>query len=607
MTDSREIPSLRFLLGRLFTHLSRSRRVQLFAVVLLMMVGAIAEVVTLGAVLPFIAILIEPDQVFVNRFGSAMVRIFGISDSDHLMTSLTALFVSAAAVSALIRIAVLRATAVLAAAVGTDLGLEMYRRTLHQPYRVHVARHSSEVMSGLVNKVDTVSFGVFLPVLGLLSASVVMVSVTGALIAVDPMIALATLTGFGLAYGLIALIVQKRLRALSEVIAENQTSIVRTIAEGLGGIREVLLHGMQGVYLNWYEEQDRHWRRARSDTIFIRGTPRHLMEALGIGLVAFIALWLRRGDELVSALPVLGAIVLGGQRLLPALQQAYGTWTSVAGNTASLAEAVELLEQPMDLETESPVPAALDFRDSIKFCSMSFRYEESGPLVIDNFDLTIPVGARIGIAGPTGSGKSTVLDLLMGLLEPTKGTLTVDGLEISGASLKSWQRSVAHVPQSIFLTDSSFAANIAFGIKPEDIDRERVRRVAEQAELAKFIEETTSGYESHIGENGVRLSGGQRQRIGIARALYKGASVLVLDEATSALDSKTEAAIMHSIECLGRNITVFIVTHRLATMKNIDLIVELANGRITATGSYDELLNSSVSFRELASGSYENI
>ena len=147
-----------------------------------------------------------------------------------------------------------------------------------------------------------------------------MVSVTGALIAVDPMIALATLTGFGLAYGLIALIVQKRLRALSEVIAENQTSIVRTIAEGLGGIREVLLHGMQGLYLNWYEEQDRHWRRARSDTIFIRGTPRHLMEALGIGLVAFIALWLRRGDELVSALPVLGAIVLGGQRLLPALQ-----------------------------------------------------------------------------------------------------------------------------------------------------------------------------------------------------------------------------------------------------------------------------------------------
>jgi ATP-binding cassette subfamily B protein len=568
-----------------------------------MMVGAVAEVVTLGAVLPFIAVLVEPEQVFVNRFGSAMVRIFGISDSDHLMTSLTALFVSAAAVSALIRIAVLRATAVLAAGVGTELGLEMYRRTLHQPYRVHVARHSSEVMSGLVNKVDTVSFGVFLPLLGLLSSSVVMVSVTGALIAVDPTIALATLAGFGLAYVAIARLVQKRLRGLSEVIAENQTSIIRTIAEGLGGIRDILLDGTQSLYLDWYEEQDRQWRRARADTIFIRGTPRHLMEALGIGLVAFIALWLRRGDDLVSALPVLGVIVLGGQRLLPALQQAYGTWTAIAGNTASLSESVELLDQPMDPGAETFVPAPSGLRDSIKFGSVSFRYEELGPLVIENFDLTIPAGNRIGIAGPTGSGKSTVLDLLMGLLEPTTGKLTVDGQEISGASLKSWQRSVAHVPQSIYLSDSSFAANIAFGIVPEQIDMERVIQASEQAELASFIEETTNGYRTNIGEHGVRLSGGQRQRIGIARALYKGASVLVLDEATSALDKVTEAAIMESIERLDRNITVLMVTHRLSTMKHFDMIVELIGGRITAVGSYDELLSSSPSFGDLASGS----
>jgi ATP-binding cassette subfamily B protein len=223
--------------------------------------------------------------------------------------------------------------------------------------------------------------------------------------------------------------------------------------------------------------------------------------------------------------------------------------------------------------------------------------------VIEDFDLTIPAGNRIGIVGPTGSGKSTVLDLLMGLLEPTTGKLTVDGQEISGASLKSWQRSVAHVPQSIYLSDSSFAANIAFGIVPEQIDMERVRQASEQAELASFIEETTNGYRTNIGEHGVRLSGGQRQRIGIARALYKGVSVLVLDEATSALDKVTEAAIMESIERLDRNITVLMVTHRLSTMKHFDVIVELTGGRITAVGSYDELLSSSPSFGDLASGS----
>ena len=231
---------------------------------------------------------------------------------------------------------------------------------------------------------------------------------------------------------------------------------------------------------------------------------------------------------------------------------------------------------------------------------MRFRYSSDTPWVLDGFNLTISKGARVGFVGSTGSGKSTTLDLLMGLLMPTEGELLVDGQPVSGNRLRAWQRTIAHVPQSIYLADATLAENIAFGVPRDAIDLQRVQQAARQSQIADFIENRPEGYRAYVGERGIRLSGGQRQRIGIARALYKQASVLVFDEATSALDNATEQAVIDAIESFNRDLTILLIAHRLTTVRRCDIIVELEHGRVAAQGTYEQLLECSPSFRQIA-------
>jgi ATP-binding cassette subfamily B protein len=251
---------------------------------------------------------------------------------------------------------------------------------------------------------------------------------------------------------------------------------------------------------------------------------------------------------------------------------------------------LDLLDQPLPEDAYQLAPAPLPFRDTIRFVNVCFRYGADGPWVLDGIDLTIHKGSRVGFVGSTGSGKSTAVDLTMALLQPVKGEILVDGQPISGERRRAWQRTIGHVPQSIFLADSTIAENIAFGVPPEKIDLDRVRQAAEQAQIAAFIEARPEGYGAFVGERGVRLSGGQRQRIGIARALYKQAHVLIFDEATSALDSATEEAVMGAIENLHRDLTIMIIAHRLTTLRQCDTIVRLERGRIVARGSYEDLM-----------------
>jgi ATP-binding cassette subfamily B protein len=325
------------------------------------------------------------------------------------------------------------------------------------------------------------------------------------------------------------------------------------------------------------------------------------MESLGMVLIAVLAYAISRtAGGVASALPLLGALALGAQRLLPALQQAYGAWATIVGSQAAVAGTLELLEQPVDEAMLAMAPSPLSFKKTIRFDAVRFRYLANGPWVLDHFDLTIPKGSRVGFVGTTGSGKSTALDLLMGLLTPTEGTLLVDELPVTGARVRAWQRAIAHVPQQIYLADASLAENIAFGVAPGDIDLNRVRRAASQAQIAEFIEARPEGYDAMVGERGIRLSGGQRQRIGIARALYKRAGVLIFDEATSALDNVTEALVMDAIDSLSRDLTIVIIAHRLSTVQHCDLIVELDGGKVAAQGTYERLLETSSSFRNLA-------
>lgn len=601
MTSSHELPQL---LHRLWRHLSRRRQRQFIALLALMLVSAFTEVVSLGAVLPFLAVLTAPERLYAHPIVASMAQSWGIDSPQGLILPLTIIFATASLVAGAVRMLLLWASMRLGLTSGSDLSIELYRRTLYQPYQVHVSRNSSEVIAGITQKVNGVAFGVLQPVLVLVSSIVLLTAIVSVLVAIDPFAATVAAVGFGASYATIALVTRRRLKSNSEQVATQQTQVIKALQEGLGGVRDVLLDGAQPVYCEIYRRADQPLRRAQGDSQFINVSPRYAMEAIGMVLIAALAFALsQQTDGMAGALPVLGALALGAQRLLPALQQTFGAWATIVSCQASLEETLTLLDQPLPPEASQPSAAPLAFRSRIEFDNVRFRYSETTPWVLDGLNLTIAKGSRVGFVGSTGSGKSTTLDLLMGLLRPVEGELRVDGTPIRGDHLKSWQRTIAHVPQSIYLADTSLAENIAFGVPKSQIDMARVRLAAHQAQIAEFIDSRPGGYDIYVGERGIQLSGGQRQRIGIARALYKQATVLVFDEATSALDNATEQSVMSAIGGLNRDLTILLIAHRLTTVRNCDLIVELQGGKFVAQGSYDELLECSPSFRQLAQAS----
>ncbi|MBL78516.1 MAG: ABC transporter ATP-binding protein [Nitrosomonadaceae bacterium] len=587
------------LMLRIWHHLSQRRKFQFVLLLGLMLISAFAEIVSLGAVLPFLGILISPERVFNHPLVANLVKATGFTSADQLVLPLTIAFVTAALMAGAIRMFVLWVSARLAFASGTDLSINVYQRTLYQPYSVHLSRNSSDIISGATSKVGHTVTVLTLFVL-LVSSAVSMVAIIGTLIAIDPVVALVAAGGFGLSYGLVTVLTRRQLKLNSEQIASAQTKVIKTLQEGLGGIRDVLLDGTQSVYCNIYSKADFSLKRAMAGNLFIAGSPRFAMEALGITLIAALAYGLsNQPGGVATALPTLGALALGTQRLLPALQQAYGSWSGIVGSRASMIDTIELLDQPFLEEEIGTDIVSLHFREFMRFDNVRFRYNSEEPWVLDSLNLTIPKGARVGFVGSTGSGKSTTLDLLMGLLYPTEGKFLIDGQPITEKNVRAWQRTIAHVPQSIFLADSTIAENIAFGVPLDEIDLQRVMQAAHRAQIADFIKKQLEGYNTFVGERGIRLSGGQRQRIGIARALYKQASVLVFDEATSALDNATEQSVMCSIEGLSPDLTILIIAHRLTTVQHCDVIVELGQGRVVAQGTYDQLCKSSPSFRAM--------
>ena len=357
----------------------------------------------------------------------------------------------------------------------------------------------------------------------------------------------------------------------------------------------MLIDKSQGVYCQIYRNADLPLRRAQGNSSFINGAPRYGIEALGMMLIALLAYVLaRQPDGIAKAIPVLGALALGAQRLLPMLQQAYGAWSAIQGNQVSLQDTLTLLDQPLPDDAGQPVPEPIPFSRQINLENLSFRYSPETPYVLNNLNLSIPKGGSIGFMGFTGSGKSTLLDIIMGLLQPTEGTLNIDGEPIITSNNGAWQAHIAHVPQAIFLADSTIEENIAFGVHKTKIDHKRVQEAAQQAQIADIIETWPKKYQTFVGERGIRLSGGQRQRIGIARALYKRADVIIFDEATSALDNETEQAVMQAIESLSNDLTILIIAHRLTTLKNCDQIVELGDGGIKRIGTYNEIVSKEI-------------
>lgn len=428
------------LLKRLWHHLTRRR--QLVLLMGLMLVSALIEVISLSTVLPFLGILTAPDRVFNHTIVKDLALSCGISFADQLVLPLTVAFIAVALLAGGIRILLLWVSSRLAYACGSDLSINLYRRTLYQPYQVHIARNSSIVLGG-ISKVN-VTVNMIYQFLTLTSSTFVVVSILFVLIVIDPLVASVAAIYLGISYGLISFSTRKRLARNSERIATGGTQLFKVIQEGLGGIRDVLLDGTQSVYCDFYRKVDLPLRRAEGINTFIAQSPRYVMEAMVMVMIAALTYGLRNQPGGIAALlPVLGSLAFGAQRLLPALQQIYGAWASFSSGRASLSDTLALLDQPLPTEIEQPAPSPLSFLDSICFRDVRFRYSSDEPYVIDGLNLTIRKGSRVGFVGRTGSGKSTTLDLLMGLLVPTEGELLVDGQPISGNSLRSWQRAIA--------------------------------------------------------------------------------------------------------------------------------------------------------------------
>lgn len=559
---------------------------------MLMVFSSFAEILSIGAVLPFLGVLTSPERVFALPVAQPLIHTLGLTEPRQLLMPLTIAFGLAALVAGAMRLLLLWANTRLSFATGADLSISIYRRTLYQPYAVHVARNSSEIINGISNKTSGV-IQVILMILTLIGSSVTLISILIALLYVDPVIALAAFGGFGLIYALIIRFTRNKQIINSQRIARGSTQVIKSLQEGLGGIRDVLIDGSQDVYCKIYRDADIPLRRAEGSRVFISGSPRYGMEALGMLLIAVLAYSLgQQPDGIAKTIPILGALALGAQRLLPVLQQAYAAWSTIQSGQASLQDALELLDQPLPDYAEQSVTELLPFRQQINLRQISFRYSPQTPEVLNNFNLAIAKGSRVGFIGKSGSGKSTLLDIVMGLLQPTDGALEIDGQPVTPTNNRAWQAHIAHVPQVIFLADSTIEENIAFGVPKDQIDHERVMRAAHQAQIADIIETWPKGYQTFVGERGIRLSGGQRQRIGIARALYKQAEIIIFDEATSALDNETEQAVMQAIEGLSEELTLLIIAHRLTTLKNCAQIVELGNGGIIRAGNYQQIVTS---------------
>jgi ATP-binding cassette subfamily B protein len=596
----RQLQSLR----PLWEALSARRRKQLLALQGLSLLAALGEVANLGVLLPFLRLLANP-QESLKSLGPLAGPLRALP-SQQMLLGLGLGFMAVVVLSTLLRVATIRVQLRLGALIAADLGERVFTEILRRPYPWHLRHNSSTTLTHLTRDVDQV-FSSIQALLVLVVNMVIVLLLGASLIVLAPgvMVAVAVLlSGF---YLLVYRFTRGALRADGIAVTTNYQSMMQVAQEGLGGIRDVLLDGTQLFFLQTFINVNRRFRLAGASTNIKAQVPRYLIEGFTVLLIVGLSLSLAvAGQGVEQQLPLLGTLSLGAYRLLQPLQQCFNSLSGLIANQASLQRLEPFLRTSKESETRqtaaSPVPwPAGPEGPLVQLQQLSFRYGSEGPWVLRDLELGIRRGDRIAFVGSTGSGKSTCSDLILGLLVPSEGKVLVQGLDLQASPglVEAWQKRVAHVPQQIYLSDASFAANIAFGLPTDRIDMARVRQAAGQACIAELIESSPEGYNTLVGERGVRLSGGQRQRIGIARALFKRAELLVLDEATSALDNRTEAEVMEAIEALDRQLTVILIAHRLTTVRNCDSILVLEQGRIRAVGSYGDLMSMDSSFRFL--------
>ena len=540
-----------------------------------MVFASFAELVSLGSVFPFLGVLLSPEKIWEYEIIQYIVPILDIKEPKELALYITFLFCTAAIFAGLIRLVLLHFQIKLGHAIGSDISIKVFDSVLSQPYQNHLNQNTSEIIATVTTKTNSVIYQTILPHLVILNCLTTIIIILIGASYIAPYVTLISLLSFGTIYLFIIFYVKRNLLKYSDKVSSEQTKVVKALQEGLGGIRHVIIDNLQNIYVNLYKESDISLRSSIASGEIISGSPRFYVEALGLSLIAIMTYLLSKSsDGIINIIPLLGALALSAQRLLPAVQNIYSSASSILSGTVSLRDVLFLLEQKQRNKADVP-KKNINFNNSIEIKKISFRYNNHEKFIFKDISFSILKGQHISIVGPTGSGKSTILDIIMGLIEPSSGSLIIDGIKIKKSNVQSWQSKIAHVPQTTFLTDTSVLENIAFGKDSKNIDIEKVKIAAKRAKLDSLINSWPEKYNTRVGERGLKISGGQRQRIAIARALYKSAEIIIFDEATNALDVKTEDKVNENIQSLSKDLTIILVTHRENSKIKFDQVINL--------------------------------
>ena len=575
------------------------KRAGLLLIMILIM--ALLDMIGVASILPFITVLTNPDIIQTNSILNTIfnnTKAFGVETNEEFLFFLGILVFVVLVVSISFKALTTYAQLRFVQMRGYSIGKRLVEGYLRQPYSWFLGRNSAELGKNILSEADTVVGGFLKPLLDLIAKSLVTFSIIFLLIIVDPK--LAVIIGFilGGAYVLIFYFIRTYLNQIGKKRLKHNEIRFKTVNEAFGATKEIKVGGLEKIYIKLFSGSAKIYAQTSASSTLISQLPRFFLEIIAFGGVLLIILYMmKQSDNFNTALPIVSLYVFAGYRLMPAIQQIYSSFVALTFAGPALDNLSKDIKN-LKLINFQQTGGKLSFYKTISLNNIYFNYPNTTRTALKNISLTIPAKSSIGLVGATGSGKTTVVDIILGLLEAQQGTLKVDDELITGQNTRSWQRSIGYVPQNIYLSDDTVRANIAFGVDPNDVIQSKVEQASKIASLHEFIvSELSNKYETMIGERGVRLSGGQRQRIGIARALYHDPKVLILDEATSALDNQTEKAVMDAVNNLNKDMTIILIAHRLSTVKNCNQIYFLKNGRLENQGTFDELIKINENFR----------
>ena len=563
------------LVYRLNSHLSSHRKKQLFFLLLLMIALSFAEAISLASIVPFIGVFLNPDIFYSHPWLSTFVDFFEITNNNQLFLFVTIVFVSFVILSGLIKLLFVYLSNKITQFTEADLKARIFKYNINQTYSYHLEQSSNVVMSNLVQKTQAMASFIN-NLIQILGSLMTILFVLGILILIKPFIILSrssVIIGF---FVVISFVNRKKIFKNSEKISQNQDKIVGIFQDSVGYIGEIIIYSLHNIFISKFNKASYQVAESHTYNQNVQESPRIYLEYIALlCLAALIFFFNQSNGEVVYSFTILAALGLGAQKILPLINRVHTALHSMRSVQVVIADALNLLDISKKERFENSFSEKIFLKKSIKLNNVYFSYNKKNNWILKNINLEIKKGSKVGIKGTTGSGKSTLGNIIIGLLDPTKGQLFVDDILINSQNKLAWQKNISIIPQNIFLNDVSIAENIAIGIEPKEINLEKVKNAARQAQIHDFIESTPNQYNEKVGERGIKLSGGQRQRIGIARALYREAKIILFDEATNQLDTDTESLIMQSINNLDKEITVLFIAHRLSTLENCDQIVDL--------------------------------